>query len=96
MSTRKMLITKQYTEFNDILKENNFTDELTLFPDLNDIDVADLTYYLTLTFMGITKEEQFKSKVKELAEISEVILTEEKLDILSTLVYNFIIWLRTL
>ena len=48
--------------------------------------------------MGITQEEKFKSKVKELAEISDVKLTDDKLNILATLVgiYNFIIWMRIL
>ena len=70
--------------------------ELTLFPSLDEIDIADLTYLLTMTFLGITTEDEFKRKIRELAEISDVILTDDKLDILTTIMTEFMIWLRTL
>ena len=96
MTTRKIMIKNKYIEFNDILIKNEFTDEMALFPSLEDLDITDLTYLLTLTFMGITKEEQFKNKVQELAELSDVKLTDDKLNILSTLIYNFMNWMRAL
>ncbi len=94
--TRKSLIQNKYTEFQDILKLNNFNEELSLFPSLDDIDVADLIYLLTFTFIGITEETQFRVKIKELAGMNCVNLTEEKLDFLTPLLFEFLCWMRAL
>ena len=97
--TRKSLIKNKYTEFQEILKNNNFDEELALFPSLDDIDVADLTfltYFLTFTFIGITEEIQFRGKIKELAGMNCLNLSEQKLDILAPMLKEFINWMRAL
>ncbi len=94
--TRKSLIQNKYTEFQEILKLNNFDEELSLFPSLEDIDVADLTYFLTFTFIGITEEIQFRGKIKELAGMNCMNLSEQKLDILTPLLSEFLRWMRNL
>jgi hypothetical protein len=94
--TRKSLIKNKYTEFQEILKNNNFDEELALFPSLDDIDVADLTYFLTFTFIGITEEIQFRGKIKELAGMNCLNLSEQKLDILAPMLENFVNWMRNL
>ena len=94
--TRKSLIQNKYTEFQEILKHNNFDEELLLLPSLEDIDVADLTYFLTFTFIGITEEVQFRGKIKELACMNCMNLSEQKLDILAPLLEEFMCWMRNL
>ena len=96
MTTRKMLIKNKYNEFHSFLKENDFNNELTLFPSLDEIDIADLTYLLTMTFLGITTDDDFKRKISELAEISDVKLTDDKLNILTGLMTKFMLWMREL
>ena len=59
MSTRKELIIKKYTELESIIKTHV---DVSLFPSLEDYDTADLVYYITLIFMGIQTEEQFKGR----------------------------------
>ena len=59
MSTRKELIIKKYTELESIIKTHV---DVSLFLSLEDYDTADLVYYITLIFMGIQTEEQFKGR----------------------------------
>ena len=94
--TRKMLIQNKYAEFYDLLKSNQFEDELCLFPDLDDIDITDLTYLLTMTFLGIHDEEVMKSKIIELAEMNGVKLTIEKLNFVTPLFMEFLVFMRGL
>ena len=94
--TRKMLIENKYAEFYDLLKANEFEDELCLFPDLADIDITDLTYLLTMMFLGINDEELMKSKIIELAEMNGVKLTIEKLNFVTPLFMEFLVFMRGL
>ena len=94
--SRKILIQTKYTEFYQVLKNNNFNAELCLFPNLDDIDITDLTYLLTMVFLGINDEDSFHSKIIEISEINGVELTLEKLNFVTPLFMNFMIWLRWL
>ena len=96
MSTRKMLIQNKSTEFYALLKSNQFEDELCVFPDLQDIDITDLTYLLTMMFLGINDEELMKSKIIELAEMNGVKLTTEKLNFVTPLFMEFLVFMRGL
>jgi hypothetical protein len=51
---------------------------------------------LTFTFIGITEETQFRVKIKELAGMNCVNLSEEKLDFLTPLLFEFLCWMRAL
>ncbi len=94
--TKRDLIKNKYTKFYDFLIENHFEKELTLFPDLNEIDVADLTYFLTLTFIGISEQEDFRNKINVLAELNGVKLSEEQLKILIPPFQEFMVWMRSI
>lgn len=94
--TRKMLIQNKYIEFYELLKSHEFEEELSLFPSLDDIDIADLTYLLTFSFLGINDEDSFHSKIIELAELNGVDLSLEKLHFVTPLFMEFMIWLRAL
>ena len=55
MSTRKELIV---AKFSILEKELKPLFKRTLFPSLEEIDLADLVYYITITFLGIDSEPE--------------------------------------
>ena len=63
MTTRKELITVKYNVLEVELKKyiNN-----ELFPSLDSIDLADAVFFITMIFLGITSEEEYDTKIKEL------------------------------
>ena len=93
MTTRKQLIIGKYTELEIELKKHI---DATLFPPLQDIDVADLVYFVTLTFIGITTPLQFHSKVMELSKTNGVVVSDAVICIISPLIEEFVNWLRIL
>ena len=93
MSTRKELIINKYAILEEQLKEHTGG---YLFPSLQDIDICDFVYYVTLTFLGIDTEEQFQVKIKELAVSNSVILSDDVFLKIVPLVMEFILWLKKL
>lgn len=93
MTTRKDLIIVKYTELENELKKHV---DSSLFPSLDDIDVADLVYFVTLTFMGITTPLQFHSKVMELSKTNGVVVSDAVVCIIAPLIAEFVSWLRVL
>ena len=93
MTTRKELIIKTYVALEIELKR--YFDG-TLFPSLDDIDVSDLVYFVTITFMGIKTNEEYQSKLKDLMKYNEIDVSQEVFDTIAPLVIEFISWLREL
>lgn len=91
--TRKDLLIEKYTGLEKELKQYLNND---LFPSLDSVDVADLTYYITMIFLGISTREQFDAKLKELIETNGVNVSSENYDKVLPLVEEFILWFRTL
>jgi hypothetical protein len=94
--TRKDLIKTKYFEFHEFLKKNGFYNQLSLFPDIDDIDIADLTYYLTVTFIGLKTEQEFKDKLISCAVLNDIEITDEQYDLVVPIFREFIIWMRAL
>ena len=94
--TKRDLIKNKYAKFYDFLKENNFEKELSLFPNLDEIDVADLTYFLTLTFIGISEKEDFRNKILVISELNGAKLSDEQLNIIIPPFQEFMIWMRSI
>ena len=63
MTTRAALITERYTALEAALKPF-FAAEL--FPSLADIDLADLVYFVTMTFLGVDSDEQYCDKISSM------------------------------
>ena len=93
MTTRMQLIVLRYTELEVELKKHI---DGSLLPSLEDIDVADLVYYTTITFFGVDSETQYHSKIKELIESNAITVSEKQFDKVAPLVIDFISWLKKL
>ena len=63
---------------------------------LDEIDIADLSYLLTMTFIGLNTQEQFKEKIQEMAKLNDVKLSDDKLVILTTKMIEFMRFLRSM
>ncbi len=91
--TRKELLIEKYSILETKLK---LYMNHELFPSLESVDVADLTYYITMIFLGISTREQFNEKLKELIDTNGVEVTSENYEKVLPLVEEFILWFRTL
>ena len=93
MTTRKELIIGKYVELETELKKH-FDD--TLFPSLEDIDLADLVYYITMIFLGVITDLQFHAKIQELLDTNGVKVSNEVFQKIAPLIIDFVNWLRVL
>ena len=93
MSTRRELIIQKYSALE--LELSNYTDGY-LFPSLQEIDICDFVYYVTLTFVGVDTEEQFQRKIKELAVSNGVVMSDDVFEKVVPLVMELIVWLKKL
>ena len=93
MSTRKELILEKFTTLEKELKPlfNG-----NIFPSLQEIDLADLVYYITVTFLGIDSESQYNEKIKELMISNNIKTTKEVFGKISPKLIKFISWLKKL
>ena len=90
-TTRKFLIIKRFIELETQLKTHK---DANLFPSLEDYSTADMIYYITLVFMGVKREEQYKEKIQDLASFQKVVLNDETIEMIIPLVKDFVEWLR--
>ena len=93
MSTRKELIVNKIVALEKTLEI--YVDK-KLFPSLDEIDVADLVFYITFTFIGLNDTVSMGEKVKELIVANNVTITDENVVKVVPLVIDFIMWLRVL
>ena len=93
MSTRKELIVNKIVALEKTLEI--YVDK-KLFPSLDEIDVADLVFYITFTFVGLNDTISMGEKVKELIVANNVTITDENQKKVVPLVIDFIMWLRVL
>ena len=93
MSTRKELILEKFTTLEKELKPlfNG-----NIFPSLQEIDLADLVYYITVTFLGIDSESQYNEKIEELMISNNIKTTKEVFGKISPKLIEFISWLKKL
>ena len=91
-TTRKYFIIKKFIELDTKLKTHI---DAKLFPSLEDYSTADLVYYITLTFMGVKTDDQYREKIKDLACFQKVVLTNETIEIILPLIISFVEWLRS-
>lgn len=93
MTTRKQLIISKYIELTTELK-THFDDEL--FPSLEDIDLCDLVYYITFTFLGVKTPLQYHGKILELISTNGIKMSDEVLQKVAPLIIDFVDWIRAL
>lgn len=92
-TTRKIQITQKYALLEVELKKHINSD---LFPCLDDIDVADLIFLITYTFMGMNSLVQFDSKIRQMMRDNNIEVINENIEIIAPLVMDFVVWLRNL
>jgi uncharacterized protein YuzB (UPF0349 family) len=93
VTTRKQLIIHNYLILEKELK-NHFAENL--FPSLEDIDVADLVFYITLMFSGISTKDEYIIKIKEIIEGTTIKVSDELLEQICNPIMTFIEWLKFL
>lgn len=93
MTTRKELLLEKFTALESELKQ--YVDK-SVFPSLDEIDLSDLVFYVTMTFLGMNDAASMGGKIKELIDSNNVTITEENLKKVIPLVADFVVWLRAL
>ena len=93
MTTRAALITERYTALEAALKPY-FAAEL--FPSLADIDLADLVYFVTMTFLGVDSDEQYCDKISSMVSANAGQMSPAARAAVVPLVRDFVRWLKCL
>ena len=93
MTTRKELIVAKYLLLETELKKY-VTDDI--FPSLDSIDVADMVYYITLIFLGVTTDEQYRIKIRELLITNGIKISDINIGIIIPLIQSFVEWMKAL
>ena len=68
--------------------------DVSLFP--TDISTEDVCFYISNLFLGINTDEEYKNKIIELIELNGVNIDKKNVDVVITLVCNFVRWFKTL
>ena len=90
MSNRKEILIKKYLEFKTSLSDVGFN--ISVFPNLEDIDIVDLLLFFNLCFSYTT---EYESIVKNLASSYNIKLTDDELAKGMPLITEYIEWLKT-
>ena len=91
--TRRELIIQKYCALE--LELSQYFDS-SLFPSLQDIDLADMVTYITMIFLGIQTVEDYRGKIRELITTNGITVSNEVFDKVVPLVMEFITWLKQL
>ena len=93
MATRKTLIVEKYGALEVELRKYLSAE---LFPSLDTVDVCDLVYLITITFIGVDSEEQYRVKIRELLDSHGVKVEEAAFGVVAPLIAYFVGWLKKL
>jgi hypothetical protein len=92
-TTRKTLIVEKYSVLEAELRKH-FSAEL--FPSLDSVDVADLVYLITMLFVGVDSEEQYRVKIRELMDANGAKVGDEAFLVVVPLIAEFVAWMKQL
>jgi hypothetical protein len=93
MTTRKQLIIEKYLVLESELMKHV---DGSIFPSLDEIDLTDMVFFMTMTFVGVESEKAYHAKIRELIEGSSVRITEDVFEKIAPLIIEFIAWLKVL
>ena len=93
MTTRRELIVQKYCALE--LELSQYFDS-SLFPSLRNIDLADMVTYITMIFMGIETDADYRVKICELITNNEITVTSVVFDKIAPLIIEFVTWLKQL
>lgn len=91
-TTRRELITQKFHAL--VTSMEKYTDE-HIFPSLEDIDVADLVYFISITFLGVQDDKGCRERLKDIIETHDIKLTKEAFEGIYPCVKDFLDWLKT-
>lgn len=92
MTTRRILITDKYSALTSSIRE--YTQD-PILPSLEDIDVADLIYFITFTFLGVD-DIGCRTKLREIVELHQIQVTNQQFEAIFPLVNDFLEWMKTI
>ena len=93
MTTRKDIIIEKYCILEKELTK--FLDR-DILPDLDEMDVCDLVFFITYQFMGVEKEEDYEKKIVELITSHDLEVNKDNLKHIVPLISSFVQWLKQL
>ncbi len=93
MTTRKQLIIEKYLVLESELMKHV---DGSIFPSLDEIDVTDMVFFMTMTFVGVESKEAYHAKIRELIEGSGIRITGGVFEKIAPLIIEFIAWLKKL
>ena len=93
MTTRRAQIVKRYTALEAELKKYI---DVALFPSLDDIDLADVVFLITTTFLGVDSQDQYTEKIRDLVASNGIKMTDETLSKVTPMISDFVHWLKAL
>ena len=93
MPSRKDLILHNYMILEKALQKYISKE---IFPNLEDNDIIDVVYYITMSFLGIDNENQYNDCIKQHLINNNVKLNDYDCKIVVDLIREFIIWLKTI
>jgi hypothetical protein len=91
MSNRKEILISKYAELISNISSVGFTSEI--FPSLEDIDIVDMLLLFNYYFASC-QEEDYQEKIRELAQLQKVEITEEQFEKGIPIIINYINWLK--
>ena len=68
--------------------------DVDILPNQDDIDVTDMVFIITYQFTNINTESQYESKIKEMIQSNDLVLSSEKMLHIIPLISNFVQWLK--
>ena len=93
MPSRKDLILHNYTTLEKALQNYISKD---IFPNLEDNDITDIVYFITMSFLGVDTHDQYNDCIKQHLINNNVKLQKDDCEIVVDLIREFIIWLKTI
>ena len=89
MTTRKIIITNQCKVVDNKL------DRQHILPNIDEFDFIDLIYMFNIYFLDCDKYN-YKDKIRDLINISNIDLSESEMNKIYDLIYDFVIWYKQL
>ena len=86
MSNRKEILITKYAELISTLTTVGFPE---VFPSLEDIDVVDMLLLFNFYFAQC-KEEEYEGKIRELAHLKKLLITEDIFETANPIIINYI------
>ena len=91
MSNRKEILISKYAELISNISSVGFPQ---VFPSLEDIDVVDMLLLFNHYFAPCS-EEEYEGKIRELAQLQKVVITDEQFKKGTPIIINYKNWLKT-